>query len=135
MSHAHGTAPQEPIEGSFRPRPACGLLTTELEGELLLLDKRTDRLHRLDPLGTVIWNVLDGEVTVDELVADLADVFQAPRGDVRADLDNFVAALRAVGLLDGVEPPGGHLVAESTPESAPVEGLWRPKYLVDPPAP
>lgn len=133
----------EPVDGDFAPRPAPAVLATELDGELVLLDPRTDRLHLLDQLATLIWNVFDGEVTVDELTADLADAFETPAATVRDDLDGLVRSLRAAVLLDGVEPPAHQLVgAESAaptesaePDEAKDEGLWRPDYLVNPPAP
>lgn len=132
--HAQPEAP-DPVAGSFTPRPTAGLLAMELEGELLLLDPRTNRLHVLDRLGTAIWNVLDGEVTVDELARDLAEVFDTPADTVRADLGQLVDALRAAALLDDVQPPAYLLVGAGVSESTENEGLWRPSYLADPPAP
>lgn len=140
--HVHGGTPvRGPVDGTFVPRPAPGLHTMDVDGELLLLDPRTDRLHLLDPVATVIWSVLDGEVTVDELVGDLADAFDTPPATVRADLDGLVRALDAAALLEGVEPPAHLLVgAEGRADDEGVgsdgaEGLWRPDYLRNPPAP
>ena len=134
MAHAHDT---EPIEGSFAPRPAAGVVALPLDDELLLLDPRTDGVHQLDRLGAVIWSVLDGEATVDELVDDLADVFAAPADTVRHDLGELLAALRTAGALDGSEPAAGLLVGAdaAAPGTPGGEDLWRPTYLVDPPAP
>ena len=39
-----------------------------------------DQLHLLDPVATLVWQCLDGEVTVDGLVAELATVFTAANG-------------------------------------------------------
>lgn len=144
-ARAHGVA-SEPVRGSFVPQRAAGLVGLELDGELLLLDPRTDRLHVLDALGTVIWNVFDGNVTVDELTGDLADVFGAPAETVRTDLGGLVDALRAADLLVGTQPPTQHLVATDPADPADPadprpsgttdpDGLWRPNYLVNPPAP
>jgi len=138
--HVHGPVEREPVDGAFVPRPAGGLQATDVDGELLLLDPRTDRLHLLDPVATVIWSVLDGEVTVDELVGDLADAFETPAATVRADLDALVSALEGAALLDGVEPPAHQLVGatrskDATAGSDEAEGLWRPDYLANPPAP
>lgn len=140
---AHDLNPVDPIDGSSTPRRSGGLVSLELDGEVLLLDPRTDGLHHLDRLGTIIWKVLDGEATVDELVDDLADAFATPVDTVRTDLSSLLTTLAAVGLLDGSQPPA-HLVvgtkaaAEAGTEAgatADGEGVWRPEYLVDPPAP
>ena len=134
MAHTHSA---EVIDGSFAPRPAAGLVAMPLDGELLLLDPRTDGLHQLDRLGTVIWSVLDGEATVDELVVDLAEAFSAPAAAVRKDLGDLLAALRTARVLDGSEPGQDLLVGsgQTTTQAAADESLWRPAYLVDPPAP
>ena len=130
---SHDVNEVEPIDGSSTPKPAAGLTSLELDGELLLLDGRTDGLHHLDRLGTIIWKVLDGEATVDELADDLADAFGTPSEVVHADLNELLTTLQAGGLLEGSEPPAHLLVGTAT--SAGSEGVWRPEYLTDPPAP
>lgn len=134
MAHVHNAVP---VDGSFVPRPAAELVSMALDGELLLLDPRTDGLHQLDRLGAVIWSVLDGEAAVDELVDDLVDVFDAPPDTVRHDLGELLAALRAAGAFEGTDPRPDLLVdGGEAPAGAPGgDGLWRPVYLVDPPAP
>ena len=140
--HGHGgVTVRGPVEGSFVPRPAAGLHAIGVDQEVLLLDPRTDRLHLLDAVASVIWSVLDGEVTVDELAGDLADAFEVPVPRVRSDLDGLVRALDAAALLDGIEPQAHQLVGappgpgERTAGSDEAEGLWRPDYLENPPAP
>lgn len=136
--HGHVHPPvdgPEPIDGSFAPRPDPGLVTTELEGELLLLDPRSDRVHVLDQLGTLIWRLFDGDASVDDLVADLADVFAAPADVVQSDLIALVDALRAASLLDGAEPLDARAASPPPGQEPDAGGRWRPEYLSDPPAP
>lgn len=123
----------ESIDGSWRPRPAPGLVALELDGELVLLDPRTDGLHQLDRLGAIIWKVLDGKGSVDELVTDLAEAFGTPADVVRADLEELLTTMRSVGLLAGTDPPSHLLVGSGDVPAS--DGIWRPEYLVDPPAP
>ncbi|MGH9282326.1 MAG: PqqD family protein, partial [Acidimicrobiales bacterium] len=129
--HAGGVTVREPVDGSWPPQGAAGLVTLEVDGELLLLDPRTDGLHRLDRLGTIIWKVLDGEGSVDELVDDLAGAFGTPAEVVRSDLEELLVKLQAAGLLHGSDPPAYLLLANKEPAPAGVdaEGIWRPEYL------
>lgn len=135
MAHAH-VHNVEPIEGSFVPRPAAGLISLELDGELLLVDPRTDGVHQLDRLGAVVWSVLDGEATVNELVEDFADAFDVPVDAMRLDLGDMLTALRNIGALE-VEASPPNIMAEGgdAQQTPGDDGLWRPSYLVDPPAP
>lgn len=132
--HAQGDGP-EPVDGTFVPRPVPDLETTELDGELVLLDPRTHRLHVLDPLGTVIWRLFDGEATVDELTADLAYAFSAPAEVVGQDFVSLVAALRAASLIEGSELLVGPPAAGATAPGGPGDGQRQPAYVADPPAP
>ena len=125
----------ELFAGAARPRPADGLVTYEVDDELLILDPRVDRLHQLDRLGTIIWSVLDGEATVDELVEDLADAFGVEPDLVRHDLGELLRDLDGLGLLDGSNAPGRSTPPVESDTGPPDDGLWRPTYLVDPPAP
>jgi hypothetical protein len=107
----------------------------QLDGEALLLDPRTNRIHQLNPQGTLVWSVLDGEGTVGELVADLADAFEADPERVREDVHRLLEQLAAFDLLEGTQPPAHFLVGSPPTSQDADEGLWRPSYLVDPPAP
>ncbi|HET7486625.1 MAG TPA: PqqD family protein [Acidimicrobiales bacterium] len=135
MTHTHDHHDAEPVDGSWAPRPAPELTTVEIDGEALLLDPRTDGVHQLDRLGSVIWQVLDGEATVDELVDDLAAAFAAPPEQVRHDLGDLLVGLRGIGALDGAGPPDWMLRDSPAPPAEGDDDLWRPSYLVDPPAP
>lgn|GEM_PF-1818194 len=126
------------IEGSSRPKRAVELITIDIDGELLIVDPRTDRLSQLNPVGTILWPFLDGEATVDELIDDVAAAFDTPREVVGEDLGHLLEALCSLGLLEGVDPPE-RIWSDPAPRRARPEpgddGLWRPDYLVDPPAP
>lgn len=131
------------IDGSAVPRPVAVVETLDIDGELVLLDPSTNGIHHLDRLGSVIWSVLDGTATVDELVADLAEAFATADDVVRKDLDDLLAGLYRIGVLEGVELPLSdherihaheHQHADAGDEAVD-DGLWKPVYLVNPPAP
>jgi Coenzyme PQQ synthesis protein D (PqqD) len=48
-----------------------------------------------------IWAAVDGERSEAEIVADLAEAFQAPVDVVTADVRQFVDRLRELGLVVG----------------------------------
>lgn len=116
------------LDDSEAPAVRQDLTTSEIDGELVIFDPATSKIHQLDPLGTVIWHLLDGEASAGELVADLTAGFGVPETQVRTDLAELLANLREHDLLATGSPP----VA-----SHPTEGVEpaRPEYLVDPPAP
>lgn len=140
-----GVAPEELVTESENPdgvlaadldldsvvRPRQTVEVFPLEDGAVLLDTRTGATVSVDPLGTLIWSVLDGTGTLGEIAADLADVFQAPPDQVEGDLLTLARTLGAVGMFEGVVgglphpndhdhehdhgPGHGHEAALSTP--------------------
>lgn len=102
--------------------------TAVLDAEVVIFDPLTSLVHQLNPVGSVVWQLLDGSATVSELVADLADGFEAPVEQVRRDVHDLLEMLAEQGLLaDG----GPRSIPSSPAPPAPSD----PAYLVDPPAP
>jgi hypothetical protein len=80
-----------------RVRRRSDVSRIDVSGEVVLHDARTDQLYRLNPLGTAIWDRLDG------------------RANVREVIDAIIAADRLLAsspTKNGVETdvPAGHLI-------------------------
>lgn len=113
--------------GSERPVPRIrpDLASVQVEGERLILDEVNGDLHHLDPLASVIWDLLDGRSVESEVASDLADVFRVPVEVVQKDLEQLLERLEAQGLL-----------AVGVPRAIDVPSDPRePGYLADPPSP
>lgn len=99
----------------------------------MLLDEATGVLHRLEPLGAIVWNCFDGSGTLAEIVDDLSGEFGAPRSQVGDDVLSLVGQLGELGLIDGVVAPW------EAPAAEPVETMVgitpaEPYFLVEPPS-
>lgn len=81
-------------------------LVTEVEGQAVLLDMRSERYFALDGSGADILTVLrehhDWNAALDHLEA----IFEADRDELAADIRELVASLNAADLLD---PASGFL--------------------------
>lgn len=75
-------------------------LVTDVEGQAVLLDMRSERYFSLDGSGADILTVLreqhDWNAALDQLEAD----FDADRAELAADIRELVASLHAADLLD-----------------------------------
>ena len=67
-----------------------GVSWVAVDADVVVLDAR-DEVHLIDATGALIWPLLDGTATNDELAADVADVFGVPVEQARDDVDRFVA--------------------------------------------
>ena len=83
-----------------RPKRSPAAVDVDLDGHRLIYDTADGAVRLLDPVGSVIWNVLDGSASVEELSDDLSAAFAVPRDQLAADVDRFVHQLGYSGLLD-----------------------------------
>jgi len=79
--------------------PRGGVHGVELDGEWVLYDERTRRLHLLNPSAGVIWACLDGDVPLGELIDELAEVFGVDRLQMGEDVAAALTTMAAEGLV------------------------------------
>jgi Coenzyme PQQ synthesis protein D (PqqD) len=84
----------------MRPRRRPDLTMREIDGEVLILDRRAGRIHQLNRTASYIWDRCDGAVTVDEIARDLVRVFDVDPGRASADVAATVAQLHERSLLE-----------------------------------
>ena len=70
-----------------------------IDGETVLLDIDGQELLGLNAVGGRVWELCDGERTVDQLVAHITSEFAAPAETVAADVARFIGELEAMGAL------------------------------------
>jgi hypothetical protein len=70
------------------------------DGEAVLCEPTRLGSHRLDPIATVVWESLDGTVSLRELSADLAAAFGADRRMVEQDVHRLVSDFYDARLLE-----------------------------------
>ena len=85
-----------------RPKVRTDLTVVELDGEAVVYDAESMDVHRFNPSATVILGLLDGSATLDELAADISDVFGQTQEEVRAQLDELVRQLDEGHILEPV---------------------------------
>lgn len=78
---------------------APGVSWPAVDGEMALHDARDGCYHALNASGAAIWRAFAGGKSFAEIVADLAEVHRVPVETIRQDVDQFVASMRALGLL------------------------------------
>ena len=90
--------------------------------QAVLFDDRTGQIHELNPSASAIWLLLDGELTIDEVAAELHDLVGVPMEKLRADVELIVSDFGRHGLLEGTEAAledDGHAHTWTTPSQAP----------------
>jgi hypothetical protein len=85
-----------------RPLQRAGLSTRVLGDEVVVLDRRWERIHQLNPTAAAIWARCDGQHGVGQIARALAEAFEVDAARAEADVAATLRTLAALGLL---EPP------------------------------
>lgn len=81
------------------PRQKQTILWRELAGEAVLLDPALGCSYTLNPVGTLIWKMLDGQQTLENIVAVLCDSYEVEPEQAHQDIERLLADLRANQLV------------------------------------
>jgi hypothetical protein len=79
-----------------------------LDTEALVVDVKAGLLYPLNSVGARIWQLSDGQRTVDEIVQSIAAEFDADEKTIRQDAADFLRELRQrelISLDDRPHPP------------------------------
>lgn len=86
---------------SLTPRRTQGVVhELEATGESVVFDEAGRRLLVLNEVGAIVWYLIDGRRTLDEIVGILAEGIALPREQLAADATHFVGELAQQGLIE-----------------------------------
>lgn len=76
------------------------LLVEEIEDEVVIYDPRTHRVHHLNPMASIIWELFDVSVSPQEIVKEIVDSLNAESQKVEKDVQETLKHLQEKGLLE-----------------------------------
>ena len=97
-----------------RPQVRADLTVVELDGEAVIYDEHNGDLHRLNPTAALVFSLLDGSSTIDDLACDVSQAFSMPAAEIEGQLRELVVLFGESHLLVGTEP----LTAEDRTDGA-----------------
>jgi hypothetical protein len=68
-------------------------LSTEVDGEAVLIGIETGRYYGLDAIGTAIWNRIEQPCSIDALCAGLAEEFEGDPAVIEEETRAFIDLL------------------------------------------
>lgn len=74
---------------------------TAIDGEVVVMELDHGDFFSLTGTAVAIWHKIDGTRSRSALIAELAEEYDRPQGEVSADVDAFLAQLKTAGLIDG----------------------------------
>jgi hypothetical protein len=73
-----------------------------VDGEVVVLDRRSNLIHQLNPTASYIWDRCDGRSTVAEIADQLAAAFDVDAKTAIQDVATTVMQLQSRGLLESL---------------------------------
>lgn len=90
------------LQLSFVPRPRASVACYPVGAEVVLVAADTGQAHALNPSAALAWRCFDGEGSLAEIAADIADIAGEPVVTVGEDLLALARTAGRAGLLEGV---------------------------------
>ena len=75
------------------------LAARKVAGEMVILSADDSSLFVLNEVGTSIWDAADGYRSIDDIVDGVCREYDVDAGTARRDVETFVDALVAAGVL------------------------------------
>lgn len=88
-----------PVDPSSRPRPAEHVVFRGLRDGGVLLHLETGQYHGVNAVGVVLWQLLDGDRSIEAVARLARDQLIDPPDDLADHVGEFVAALDQRGLV------------------------------------
>jgi hypothetical protein len=92
------------------------LVVERFDDGVVLWAPSTETLHRLDLQGTAVWDLLDGQRSLQDIATELAEVFQVDRAIILPDVVTYTSQLRTLSLaIPARRQPGSDQTTEQPP--------------------
>lgn len=85
---------------SDRYRRAAEVRYRILDGEAVVIRQRAAEVLGIDPVGSRLLELLDGERTLGEVLDRLETEYAAPAGEIETDVAAFLDELMAAGVVE-----------------------------------
>jgi hypothetical protein len=79
-------------------------VTREIAGETIIVPVRgnvgdLDSIYTLNELGTIIWQLIDGKKSVDQIIEAICNTYEVTAEQAEKDAIEFLNTLIAAGLI------------------------------------
>ena len=88
---------------SSHPKQRQGIVNRHVAGESVALDRRGRKLHQMNATASCIWELCDGNHSVDEIVNHVVARFNADRELVEGHVVGAIGQLANLGLLEDTQ--------------------------------
>ncbi|MEA2371791.1 MAG: hypothetical protein QOH12_2185 [Solirubrobacteraceae bacterium] len=88
-----------PSRSTDQPRHSPGVEANAAHGRVVLVRPADGGFYLLDELGTRVWELCDGERSLDQVIALIGDESDQPASAIAGDVREWISELRTEQLL------------------------------------
>lgn len=81
------------------PKRNPDIVWKKMGDEVVLLNPETGKYFGLNRVGSSFWSLVDGQVTVDQIIDRMLGEYNVERERIAADILELIGSLEARGLL------------------------------------
>lgn len=85
------------MEKKYKRAPECAF--REIDGEAFIVSSKTGGVHLLNPVGTHVWSLLDGNKTLREMAEAVTEEFDVSAWEAAYDVEEFAGKLADMDLI------------------------------------
>ena len=78
---------------------STNVFAQEIDEETIILDSVTQEYFSINEIGKVIWSLIEEKKNLEEIKAEMLDMYEVPEEQIEKDLLNFIQALEQKGLI------------------------------------
>lgn len=81
------------------PKFISNLQVIEIGNEIALLNPETGKYHMINPIGNIIWKMIDNSISIDEIIQKLLLQYEVDEDVCRNDVIEFISNVHNEKLI------------------------------------
>ncbi len=90
------------IENSTILKRKEEILSSDMDGETVMMSVENSEYYSLSPVGTRIWEIVEKEITYKDLISKLMSEYSVDEKTCKTDTEEFINELINKGLIEMV---------------------------------
>lgn len=91
------------IEDSTILKRKSEILSSDMDGETVMMSVENSEYYSLSPVGTRIWQIVENEITYKDLISQLMTEYSIDIETCKSDTEEFINELINKGLVELVK--------------------------------
>jgi PqqD family protein of HPr-rel-A system len=87
------------VPPEYVPQRRVDVLELDMGDGFVLYNDEASLVHHLNPQASLVWQICDGEASVQEIATDIAAEFETDESEVLGQVRTLIAELDALGIV------------------------------------